>query len=376
MNDFFDKFDSISIEAYHKHHAISKSNLDMINTSPYLYACQKGIEGYEEGGYQFTETKDMLLGSMFHCLVLEPENFDDTFVVAPKLNLARKADKQKYIEWCQQLTGIEIDPDAKKDDLNELLKLHSSKKIVDESMLYTAKKMAESVKQHPEISKLLSEGQPELSGFFKENKTGELCKVRPDFLSKTHILDLKKLSPKNNFNILTDDEIMKSIEFRRYHVQAALYSDGVEAITGKKLPFLFVFCQDSPPFITRCVKLDEKSIEYGREIYQKNLETYKECKEKGVWPYFENEQGVLEMGLRSLNFNKLKDRKKTFHEIKATHEGVTLNKLADDIEDVLANAIESDKGKGKSPSEYIHSVVEKVKDEGRAQYDYIADFQR
>ena len=59
---------------YHAHKAVSKSDLDLIHRSPLHYRSAKEMPR--------EQTETLLLGSVVHKLVLEPEDFDNEYAVA------------------------------------------------------------------------------------------------------------------------------------------------------------------------------------------------------------------------------------------------------------------------------------------------------
>ena len=80
--------ENMSNADYHAHSAISKSGLDLIEKSPahFFYAERE-------------KTKEMVIGSAFHDLVLLPETFNELYIIKPaEMNFSTKAGK----EWKQQ----------------------------------------------------------------------------------------------------------------------------------------------------------------------------------------------------------------------------------------------------------------------------------
>lgn len=60
---------------------MSKSQLDMVALSPALLQWQKSAPVDTE------KLKALDMGTALHCLLLEPEEFDKRFIVAPQFNL-------------------------------------------------------------------------------------------------------------------------------------------------------------------------------------------------------------------------------------------------------------------------------------------------
>ncbi len=81
----------ISNEDYHAGDGVSKSQLDMVALSPALLQWQ-----ISTGRYRKLKALDM--GTALHCLLLEPEEFDKRFIVAPQFNLRGKADQEAFLK--------------------------------------------------------------------------------------------------------------------------------------------------------------------------------------------------------------------------------------------------------------------------------------
>lgn len=85
---------------YHQHPAVSKSDLDLIQRSPAYY---KYCKEHEK-----SQTPAMLLGSVVHKLVLEPEEFDAEFAVAPVCDKRTKAGKEMWAEFEAHAEGLTV----------------------------------------------------------------------------------------------------------------------------------------------------------------------------------------------------------------------------------------------------------------------------
>lgn len=139
------------------------SDLDLINRSPAYYRYVK--ENPKE------QTLAMLLGSVFHKLVLEPETFTAEYAVCPAVDRRTKAGKEAYQAFVNSLN----------DDVE----------VITDDAYKTAQSMAAAVKSHPIANKLLQGGQAESAWFWEEN--GVKCKCRPDYLRADIkcVIDLK-----------------------------------------------------------------------------------------------------------------------------------------------------------------------------------------
>jgi len=143
-------------EAYHSGPGISKSQLDDIAIDPSCFLWRAKAPEDEE------KKSALNMGSALHCLLLEPDEFDKRFIVAPEFNRRTnqgKADEQEYFSKAS-LMGMNV-LDA---DQGRRLGL-----------------MRESALAHHAARYLLeSDGCCESSIDWEDEEAGELCGIRPD----------------------------------------------------------------------------------------------------------------------------------------------------------------------------------------------------
>ena len=237
--------ENMSNADYHAHPAISKSGLDLIEKSPahFFYAERE-------------KTKEMVIGSAFHDLVLLPDTFNELYIIKHSdMNLSTKAGK----EWKQQ---------------------------ADES----GNAMKESVLAHHAAGRLLSNGKPETSIFWQD-EIGVECRCRPDFININNVIvDLKTTtdaSPKG---------FAKSVANFRYHVQDAYYCHGYKHAFGE-LPrgFVFVAVEKKPPYAVGVYTLDDLAKLEGEMRFKENLSTYKQALEENAWNAFSQKIETLSL---------------------------------------------------------------------------------
>lgn len=246
----------LSNKQYHSGPGISKSQLDDIAESPATYIWRKSAPVDEE------KLKALDMGTALHCLLLEPEEFKDRFIIAPEFNRrtnAGKDEEKEFLAYCAELgkTIISFEDDRK-------LQL-----------------MRESVFAHPDARWLLEQdGICEGSLYWTDAETEELCRCRPDkMIPKHHILcDVKKVDDMARFE--------RHVEEFRYHVQDAMYSDGFFQIYGEIPDFIFLAVSSSIergryPVRVRPLELEWK--ESGKELYRRDLRKFHECRVNNDW---------------------------------------------------------------------------------------------
>lgn len=248
---------------YHAAPAISKSDLDLINRSPAYYRYVK--ENPRE------QTTAMLLGSVFHKLVLESEDFASEYAVCPAVDRRTKAGKEMYQAFADSL--------------------HDGIEVITDDIYKTAQAMAESVKKHTIAAKLLQGGQAETSYFWEENDIK--CKCRPDYL-RTDIKCVIDLKTTQN---ASPDGFIKSAYDYRYHVQAAWYLRGLKAYGIDVENFVFIAVEKEAPYTVCVYAADDLMFQLGEQEAMENLKTYAECRNTDMWYGYEKEPEIHSLSL-------------------------------------------------------------------------------
>lgn len=248
---------------YHAAPAVSKSDLDLINRSPAYYRYVK--ENPRE------QTVAMLLGSVFHKLVLEPESFAAEYAVCPAVDRRTKAGKEMHQAFADSL--------------------HDGIEVITDDVYKTAQAMAESVKKHTIAAKLLQGGQAETSYFWEENDIK--CKCRPDYLRN----DVKCVIDLKTTQNASPESFKKSAYDYRYHVQAAWYLRGLKACGIDVENFVFIAVEKEAPYTVCVYAADDLMFQLGEQEAMENLKTYAECRNTDIWYGYEKEPEIHSLSL-------------------------------------------------------------------------------
>jgi hypothetical protein len=236
---------------YRKVDAISKSGLDLIDESPRKYQ-HVMIEGNKP-----EPSAAMKLGSAFDCYLLEPEVFAKRFLVIPS---GMRRGTKAWDEFEKESEGREL---VKAEEFEEI------------------KAMRDAVRAHPVASKILSDGDAQVSYFWRDPITGLRCKARADYRRNDGILvDVKSTADGGG----KPEVFQRTALAMRYHAQAAFYSDGAEIVDLKPAAFLFVVVERAAPYHVAIYSMTDDFIHLGREAYRKDLETFAACKAENVFP--------------------------------------------------------------------------------------------
>jgi len=204
-------------------------------------------------------------GQMFHAAILEPEEFDNRFVVLPEGIEYRSKDGK----------GLKADIEA------------AGKTPIKYDAWNASQKMMGKFLAHP---------------FFKEHDPkralkeiaiiGDGVRCKPDllFVYGTHAIcvDLKTCADASPYGF------ERSAYRMGYHIQAAWYSNIVEALYGVKCHFVFGCAEKSVAYIPAFYKASTEMVELGRKHYMQAWGDIRGCVESGVWTGYDSEVMILD----------------------------------------------------------------------------------
>lgn len=206
------------------------------------------------------QTPAMAFGSLVHTMILEPHERANRYAVKPEgIDRRTKAGKAAYAEFETESAG---------------------KTIVTQFDMERAYKIMSSVKEHRTANLFLTgDGNAEASIFWTDEDTGYRCKSRIDFMRDNRVLvDVKTTQDASPAGFA------RAVSNYGYHRQAAMYSDGYEAVTGHRAEgFVFIAIETAPPYAVAVYELNPESIQVGREEYKRYLRDFARCMETEIW---------------------------------------------------------------------------------------------
>lgn len=208
------------------------------------------------------DTPALKFGRAYHKFCLEPYDFENEYIVCPKIDKRTKDGKAAY---------------------EEFLKSAGNKEVIDEETYEQLVAMRTVLYATPYVKKLIN-GEHEKSFFWTDEKTGIKCKCRPDsfgaFGSGNVIVDLKTTSDAET------EAFMRSALKFNYDVQAAHYTAGLETIYGKEFAFVFIAQETKAPYLVNVLQADDYFMQNGRDVRDQMLNTYKKCIELNEYPAY------------------------------------------------------------------------------------------
>lgn len=201
----------------------------------------------------------LVFGQAAHKMLLEPDGFDDDFIVNPGFDRRTKEGKAAYAEFCEE-----------KGNRTEI-------KSEDYDLICG---MVRKANETPFVSRLLK-GEREKPIFWTDEVTGVECKARLDVLTEIGgepvIVDYKSTAD------ASESAFQRAVINYGYDLQDAMYSEAVKALTGKTPRFIFIAQEKTEPFAVNIFEADPLMLRRGYDIFRELLGRYRECETSGNW---------------------------------------------------------------------------------------------
>lgn len=264
--------EDLSDEHYHGiKNAVNFSSLKHIEKSEFAFA--KSFWGPPK-----EPTASMKFGTLVHKAILEGADFKKNFVVMPEFvgftkdgKVTKSSNATDIIR--QRTEWLDAQP---KNAI--IITIEERNKIFA---------MLDSVLSNDKALKLLSDGKPELSGFWTDEKTGINLRIKPDFLA----FNLGVLVDLKTSQDARWEYFRKSVENYSYFLQMAMYSEGVKHITGKEPEHkAWLVVESDGAHECRIHEVSSYYDDIGRWEYRNCLDKLKKAIDENSFP-----QGGLEV---------------------------------------------------------------------------------
>lgn len=242
---------------------VGSSGLKMLLKSPAHYKADLESED--------RETPAKRLGRIIHKAVLEPDDF--RAVVSPDCEKRSKSGKAAH-----------ADAEAQAIEQRAVLVTADELKVIQG--------IKSSVWAHPSANALLSgPGRSEVSGWWMDPLSGELCKMRADWLRDDHIIvDLKTTED------ASPEKFAKSVANYGYDLQSAHYSNGHKAISGALCEaFIFIAVEKAPPYAVGVYAIGQDDLDRANLRRQEALMKLADAKCARKWTAYSDRIEELQL---------------------------------------------------------------------------------
>lgn len=247
---------------YEEHEGIRRSDLWHIRKSPLHF--KHHME------HPDAKTDALRFGAAVHAFILEPETFDEHYLIAPEVNRRTKAGREEWEQF-----------------ENECRAWGKSWVTLSEYELF--KDMIWGLTQN-ELARDLLKGKHEQEFYWNDDVTGEPCKCKVDCITeyngKPYIVDYKTTDS------CDDGHFERSARKYGYQFQAGMYCEGLFQNTFIEYGFAFVAQEKTPPYASRVYICSEDYIKRGYDTFRELIGIYHDCKQTGNWYGFEGRDGL------------------------------------------------------------------------------------
>lgn len=239
-------YPDVPAATYHSWRAANASTLKVVGRRSPSHA-------YHALHHPRDPTPALVIGEAAHAAILEPARFEEEYCRGLGIGKRSKADKEAWKVFEEANAGKMVLSADDYDHCNE---------------------MRQALLKHDTAAELLETAgaMTEISLVWDDPELGCPCKARADLFSTLHGWSI--LGDLKTTQNAAPDAFSRSIANYDYHVQAAWYLDGAEALAPRDRRFIFIAVEKTPPFGVSCVELDERSLESGRTLYRRWLRAW------------------------------------------------------------------------------------------------------
>lgn len=233
-----------------EYHAIkdrcSSSALKALRKSP----------AHMRAGENAEQSDSMALGSLFHCMTLEPEELSTRYVKTEKFDRRTTAGKIAAEKFAAENKG---------------------KIIVDPDDWGKADIMADSARRHKKAGKLL-DAAAFVEGVVLFDIDGIPCKAKLDCFAHGFVIDLKSTKD------ASPESFQRDFVKYGYHMQGAFYRRAARAAGLECRGFVIIATENAAPFCSAVYELSENALRLGDQLINKLLPAWQECRQTNQYP--------------------------------------------------------------------------------------------
>jgi exodeoxyribonuclease VIII len=238
---------------YHASEGLSRSGLWTFKQLPYKFWYEKISGQYEPPG----DKEAFILGDVVHAMTLEPDTFNDRYMVMPNIDKRTKSGKELYAQVMLEA---------------------GNKTLVKPETMDLAHDMNRALMGNSTVCDLLRDAKMEKSIYWKHEATGLICKARPDIWQGRIVSDLKT----------TIDAGFRSFQASAYKygyfLQAAMLYEALKSLGEPFHNFVFICIEKTKPHAIGLYMLDDDALQFGIDMFHALMERIAICYDKNVWP--------------------------------------------------------------------------------------------
>ena len=212
-------------------------------------------------------SKAMLLGTMAHLAVLEPQKLDTAFVEKPEGKEGDFRTKEGK-EWKAKMGATPI---------------------LDQDEARAVRGIRDSIAANKAARELLAGTKSEVS-LFGDSRNGLAIKGRVDAMKEGVLVDVKTTSAGADANAFSRQSFALN-----YHVSAAWYYYLATLNDMPPKAFYWIAVEVAPPYAVAVYEIHTQALQLGFSQMTEALELIARCEDEGNWPGYGNEVQTLNL---------------------------------------------------------------------------------
>lgn len=239
------------------------------------------------------ESAALKLGKAYHCAVLEPEVFAETYCIIPAdapRDLRRFRDAKKPSQ--ETLDSIDWWDGWEAENAGRIMLAHDVRERII-AMATAQRSMRLSIGGVTfRLAELIDVCEKEVSAYWQDEVSGVHCKARFDLLER----DLGFCGDLKTARDAGKEAFARSAAGHRYHQQQAHYCEGFRALVGRApAAFSFLPIEKEPPYAPAAWHLGAASHELGYGLQQRALAKLAGCLKNNRWPGYPETVAEIEL---------------------------------------------------------------------------------
>lgn len=263
--EYLGHYPKMTNDEYHEAPGTSKSHLDIIVDSSPLHYWDAYVNPDREPR---VKTPALITGEIIHAAMLEPELFEQHYVVSPKFDRRFKDQKEAASVFAAKNIG---------------------RNIVEESDYTIAGHIRDAAHRHPVAGGLLRGGISEQTFFAKDIDTEALIKCKTDYFLGADITKAGMIVDLKSSEDAGPRAFFKSIGNYRYDVQQAWYRRVRYSLYGCIDNWAFLAFEKVRPFAIGVYYIDEQDVAHAAERADRDFRRILDLRARDEWPDYGSE---------------------------------------------------------------------------------------
>ena len=275
--------EGLTMEEYLAIDAMSASGIEQLRKSPLHFRYYRDNPK--------PSTPAMELGTALHMALLEPLLFEGQYVTLGQCEAQKRSgfpceNQGKFYRDGQSFCGVRGHDPGEGEDMDPVIS------VLEEDAMADLVGMALAIQAHPRARTFFTgHGNYELTGVWRDEETGVLCKIRMDrdIERSLMIADLKSSRD------ASPEAFRRDASRMGYHRKAAFYRRGCAALGRERNASVLIVPENVTPYPVAVYLLDEDDLTATNREITRHLNRYAMCLADDHWPGYGDEMMTLKM---------------------------------------------------------------------------------